>query len=80
MKITFELSRQRAEAMVPATPKAMVTGRVLRAPYSPDALRVRAKDIQDFQEFRHSAVELAEKMNRSYLAAATDGDTEGIGD
>lgn len=65
MKLSFELSRSNA-AKAGGT-----TGGSLRSPYSDEALRVRAADIRDFQEFRS----LAEKMNRTYDAASVDNFT-----
>jgi lambda family phage portal protein len=49
-----------------------IWGDVLKPPYPADALRVRAQDIQDFQQFRS----LAEKMNRTFDAATTDNFTQ----
>ena len=66
MKVSFELLRSRT-----VNPTSAITGAALRAPYPPDALRVRAQDIRDYQEFRH----LAEKLNRSYDAASVDNFT-----
>ncbi|MDE2019837.1 MAG: phage portal protein [Patescibacteria group bacterium] len=64
MKLSFEIARSNGV-------KAAGTGLALRAPYPEDAMRVRAQDIRDFQQFRS----LAEKMNRSFDAASADNFT-----
>lgn len=65
MKVSFEIARSAAKA------SGQITGAALAAPYPPDALRVRAQDVRDFQEFRA----LAERMNRTYDAASVDNFT-----
>jgi lambda family phage portal protein len=65
MKLSIEIARSNAAAA------GGITGAALRSPYPDEALRVRAQDIRDFQEFRS----LAEKMNRSYDAASGDNFT-----
>ncbi len=52
----------------------MRTGKDLRAPYPPEAMRVPAEAVSDYQEFRH----LAERMNRSMDAASVDNFTQDL--
>ena len=66
MKFTFETAQK--------TPKAGLTGLVLKSPYSPQSLQVPAQSVRDLQEFRH----MVEKMNRSYDAQTVDNFTRDL--
>ena len=66
MKFSFEVARSNAAKL------GGITGAALPAPYPADALKVRAQDVRDFQEFSHSL----RRMNRSYDAASVDNFTQ----
>lgn len=65
MKVSFEIART-------AATRSGITGAALKLPYSPEALRVRAEDVRNMQEF----TALAEKLNRSYDASSVDNFTK----